>query len=98
MVENYSDSLDSTKFFSPGRSDRRTGRSIRLDNNANEMATKKTWPNNRSGSNPDRFKTANPPAVVIAAPAIALPVVTVVLETQTSGVLRGLACLSSSYR
>ena len=70
---------------------------MRLDNNANEIATKKTCPNNRSGSNPDRFKTANPPAVVIAAPAIALPVVTVVLDTHTSGVLRGLACLSSSW-
>ena len=48
------------------------------------MATMNTWPNNRNGNNPEKLRIAKPPAVLIAAPSIARPVVAVVFEVHSA--------------
>ena len=55
----------------------------KLERRAKVMATTKACPNNRRGNNAERFSTENPPAVVNAAPHMALPVVADAFSTQT---------------
>ena len=60
------------------------------------MATTKACPNSLRGSSADRLSTENPPAVVSAAPHIALPVVAEAFSTQTCCPPDGLCSTSSS--
>ena len=83
--------------ISPSRSLAYKGVSTkRLDIKASVIATTNACPKSCRGTRDDKFSTENPPAVVIAAAPMALPVVETALDTQTSGPASGSCSASSS--